>query len=133
MADEVRRSATRDPERYPVVTKTGLIKMVAVAGNVGGALVEYDGEIKVAYSHQKEHWVLLRDLYEKEDRLHHWKIYEDMRAAKRSGAEVGEFPEKYLPEEVLRRRKGHVPGRKVWTPPEESEVEASKPKKAAKG
>lgn len=119
MTDEVRRSATRDPERHPVVTKHGLIKMCAVAGNIGGALIEYDGEVKVAYSHQKEHWVLLRDLYEKEGRLAHWKIYEEMRAAKRAGAEVGDFPEKYLPDEVLRRRAGQVPGRKIWTAPDD--------------
>jgi hypothetical protein len=116
---EERRSVLHDPERYPVVTKTGLIKMCPVASNLGGALTEYEGEVKVAFSHQKEQWVLLRDLYEKENRLDHFAVFENYRAAKKAGHEVPPFPDKYLPAEVLRRRAGEVPGRKVWTPPDE--------------
>lgn len=129
---EERRSATKDPERHPVVTKTGLIKMCAVGGNLGGALVEYEGEVKVAYSHQKEHWVLLEDLYKAEGRMDRWKIYQDMRAAKRAGAEVETFPDRLLPEEVLKRRAGQTPGRKVFVFPEETEADKRADKRADK-
>lgn len=116
MAEE-RRSVLRDPERYPVVTKTGLIKLCAVATNIGGALIEFEGEIKVSLSHQKEKWVLLRELYELEGRMDHWAVYEDYRAARKRGVEVPAFPDEFLPKEVLKRRAGEVPGRQVWTPP----------------
>lgn len=116
MAEE-RRSVLRDPDRHPVVTKKGLIKMCAVASNVGGALIEFEGEIKISFSHQKEKWVLLRDLYEQDGRLDHWEVFKDYLAARKKGAEVPPFPEEFLPKEVLKRRAGEVPGRVVWTPP----------------
>lgn len=114
MADE-RRSITVNPPRYPVVTREGLIKMCPVAGNTGGALYEFEGDVLVAPSHK--HWVLLKDLYEKEGRLEHWRIYQEYVEAGRAGAERDPFPDELLPDEVLRRRKGHTPDKKKWTAP----------------
>lgn len=116
-SDEVRRSVTHEPVRYPVVTEKGIIKLCPAEGNVGGALILYEGEVRVSLSHDKRGWVLLRDLYEEEGHLDHFEIYEDSRRAKRAGAVVKAFPDELLPAEVLRRRAGQVPGQKVWEPP----------------
>ena len=116
MSDAERRG-TEDPPRYPVVTKTGLIKLVMVAPGINGALFEYEGEIKVAPSHEKEKWVLLEKLYEDEGRLDHWAVWQDYQRARKAGMECDPLPDEYLPQEVLRRRAGHIPGKKRWSPP----------------
>lgn len=121
MADE-RRSITANPPRYPVVTGAGLIKMCPVAGNVGGALYEFEGDILVAPSHAKAGWVLLRDLYEKEGRMEHWAVFGSYVAAGKAGHERPAFPDEFLPAEVLKRRAGQTPGKKTWAPPSKAEA-----------
>lgn len=115
MADE--RRGTENPPRYPVVTDKGLIKWVMVAPGISGALYEHNGRIKVSDEHESLGWVLLEKLYEEEGRPDLWQIFQSYLQAKASGMEADPLPEEYLPEEVRRRRAGHRPGRKKWTPP----------------
>lgn len=111
------RRGTENPPRYPVVTDRGLIKLVAVAPGVNGALYEHNGRVKVNDEHEAAGWVLLEMLYEAEGRADLWQIYQDQQRARASGFDVDPLPAEYLPEEVRRRRAGHRPGRKKWTLP----------------
>lgn len=126
MTTELRSISTPAP-RYPVVTKAGIIKTCAVASNIGGALELYNGKIKISRSHEDEDWVLLEDLYRREGRMDDWAVYESWRAAKAQGVQAGPFPDEFLPQEVLARRAGQVPGKKTWTPPVKSKPVKPKP------
>jgi len=108
-----RRDITVDPPRYPVVDPDGLIKQVAVASNIRGALELDEGVVVLSRTHQREGWRMLRDLYEEDGRLDLFDLWLKHQAAGRtaSGArqKVQPFPEKLLPSEVQRRRKGIRP------------------------
>ena len=117
MANEEHRG-TEDPPRYPIVTDKGLIKMVAVAPGINGALYMFRGKVRVSDEHADLHWALLEDMCMEEGRPDKWQVCKSYFEAKRQRIEVdGPLPDEYLPDEVLRRRAGHTPGRKKWTPP----------------
>lgn len=124
------RRGTENPPRYPVVNQNGLIKMIMVAPGISGALYfSTDGRLKVSDEHEAAGWVLLEKLYEDDGRPDLWAVFMDHQKAKRSGMEADPLPDEYLPQEVLRRRAGHVPGRKKWIPP----VLAAQPEIEKKG
>lgn len=116
MSDAERRG-TENPPRYPVVNQHGKIKMVMVAPGISGALYSANGRIKVSDEHEALGWVLLERLYEEEGRMDLWAVYQSYTRAREEGLEVEAFPEEYFPEEVKRRRAGHVPGRRKWVAP----------------
>lgn len=116
-----RRDLRVDPPRYPVVTHEGLIKLVAVADNITGALELVEGEVVVSRAHAKMAWILLQKLYEAERRMDLWQAWEShqlaLRAARAQGQTIPAFPDEYLPAEVQRRRAGVRPNTTTWTVP----------------
>lgn len=118
--------------RYPVVTGEGLIKLVACASNVTGALeVDEDGSPAVVRSHAKKGWVMLQDLYQQEGRMDLWQAWSSHQMArlkaKKDGQKIPAFPPEYLPEEVQRRRAGQTPVSHTWTMPVLAPVAISEP------
>ena len=121
--------------RFPVVTDSGLIKLVACASNVTGALeLDEDGTPAVVRSHAKKGWVLLQELYSQEGRMDLWQAwqshYQARLKAKRDGQKIPAFPSEYLPDEVARRRAGPTPNSHTWQMPVLAPVAISDPESA---
>jgi hypothetical protein len=124
--------ALRDVEdklqRVPIVTEAGIIKMIAIASGITGAVTaSVDQRTRIATlrlspDHEAAGWSLLQDLYVAEGRLDLWKAWMDHQKAVASARELGQkldaFPPQYLPAELQRRRKGFVPRKVNWTAPD---------------
>ena len=124
-----------DLPRYPVVTPDGLIKLVACAQNVTGALeMDEDGAPAVVRSHAKKGWVLLQELYQGEGRMDLWQAWTGHQVArakaKKDGQTIPAFPSEYLPAEVQRRRAGQTPISHSWVMPVLAPVAVDEPKRA---
>ena len=135
MATDKRR-VDQDPDRHPVVTEKGLIKLIPVGAGINSALgIDDDGDVFVKPEYTKLGWVLLKDLYKSESKVKEWKLYKQYMQLRQKGMipegsdsdKVKEphersFPDKYLPSEVLKRRQGKSKSKsgKIWTPDLES-------------
>lgn len=133
-----RRDIDAELPRYPVVTPEGIIKLVACANNVTGALeLDEDGTPAVVRSHVKKGWILLQDLYQQEGRMELWKAWADHQAARmrarKDGQKIPAFPEQYLPAEVQRRRAGHRPLAHTWSMPTFEPVSLDAPAPVGRG
>lgn len=116
-----RRDISIDPPRFALVSPEGLIKMVAVAENIKGALELVAGRVVLAREHEQAGWVFLEKLYAdigRQDLWQHWlKHRETLTAARRAGQTIAPFPDEYLPPEVRKRRAGHRPNAYKWEMP----------------
>lgn len=135
MASKIRRDMQADLPRYPLVTPEGIVKMVAVASNVKGALVMEEGSVMLSRFHEKQGWQLLQRMYVNEGRADLWAAWESHQAAlqeaRRRGQSIPAFPAEYLPAEIHRRRAGIRPNVHAWTMPELPPVVVDAPAKPA--
>lgn len=132
MARQRIRSAAADPPRLPVVSPEGLVKLVAVASNITGALeLDDEGNPVLVRSYARKGWEKLEDLYIREGRPDLWSTWQKHReaieTARREGLSIAGFPDKYLPREVQRRRAGHRPMSTLWVMPDLPEVSMDEP------
>lgn len=137
---KIRRDIEIEPPRFPVVSPEGLIKMVAVAGNIRGALEIGEAGIVLSRYHERQGWQLLQTLYQNEGRIDLWEAWQGHQAAhqaaRRYKHSIDSFPAEYLPAEVQRRRAGARPNATVWKMPTLSPIKvdapADKPARAPK-
>lgn len=116
-----RRDISIDPPRFALVSPEGLIKMVAVAENIKGALEIVAGRVVLAREHEQQGWAFLEKLYADIGRSDLWRAWQEHRealtAARRMGRTIAAFPDEYLPPEVRKRRAGQRPNAFTWQMP----------------
>ena len=126
----------------PVVSPSGKIKWVAYSARAGGCMIEIRrGRLVLAGEFADQGYALLSKLFADEGWDEGMEAYREYMEASAAGMKVGEYPDRLLPREVLRRRAGtSKAGRKMYVPREvqrpdgddvEAEVKAVEAKRAA--
>ena len=74
------------------------------------------GEVALSPAARRSGCALLKDLYAAEDRMDDWAVWLDYQDTVEAANDRTEFPDEYLPSEVLGRR-AKAPTLGKWTPP----------------
>lgn len=99
------RNANVAPPTVPVVTPSGAIKHVIYGKGINGMVKLDSGEPDIAKAYEKQGFVLLADLYTREDKPDHYAEYMRFHAEALAGrVDPTSFPAELLPEEVRKRR-----------------------------